>query len=595
MSQSNNIMPNNTSKTTSSGTFKSWPFEQKLALAAFIYCVIVVLFMAITFYQSKKLNLIDSNEITVLKEQLLKQPADETLKSKIRKLDLEYRVRHEIIKSRMEKSSWVLLCGAIVMFLALRRIIENKRPGNPGKRLEPQPVKIDYLAILTNIGIFVTLLGIGFYYANSSVTNLVDLKPAQTSTNEQRSTDIPTTPYPSETELRQNWPRFRGFEGSGISIWTNIPVTWNVQTGENILWKVRIPLYGPNSPVVWEDRVFVTGATAKKQEIYCYELNSGKLIWRKEVENPQASSEEPPTVMEDSGGYCASTAAVDGRRIYAIFANGALVAIDLNGNQVWIRNFGKPDNSYGHGSSLELYKDRLIVQLDQGTGKDGKGKIYALDTKTGQTIWETDARPVPASWSTPIVINADNKFQIIACGNPWTISYDAETGKEIWRAKTLYGEVTPSPIFAGGLVITAIEGEYLSAIKPNGTGDVSNTHIAWKGEDGLPEISSPFSDGQRVYLATTSGTITCYELKSGNKLWDHSFDDGFQSSGSIFGTNAIIFSTKGKGFVFAASNEFKLISESDLAEEVLSSPAFAKDKMLIRGKQNLYCIGFKQR
>jgi outer membrane protein assembly factor BamB len=353
-----------------------------------------------------------------------------------------------------------------------------------------------------------------------------------------------------------------------------------------------MPLFGPNSPVVWENRVFLTGSTAKKREVYCYDSATGKLLWQQPVETPESPA-EAPTVMEETGGYSPSTAATDGRRVYAMFANGDLAAFDYQGNRAWVRNLGKPDNSYGHATSLELHQNRLLIQFDQGSGKDNKSKLIALDTGTGTNAWETSPRPVPNSWTTPIVIQVNQRPQVITCANPWAIAYDPANGTELWRAKVLYGEVTPSPVFSAGLVFTVMEGEKLSAIKPDGTGDVTKTHVAWTAEDGLPDICSPLADGQRVYLLTTGGTLTCYEIQSGKKLWEKELELNFHSSPSLVGDRLWIISIDGIVLHIAAANEFKEFNRIPMGDEILASPAFADGRAFIRTRKNLVCIGKK--
>jgi outer membrane protein assembly factor BamB len=360
-----------------------------------------------------------------------------------------------------------------------------------------------------------------------------------------------------------------------------------------MLWKAAVPIFNPNSPIVWGNRVFLTGATAGNREVYCFDALSGRLLWQKPVNTPEGSSGEPPTVSEESGSFAAATAATDGRRVYAIFATGDVAAFDFKGNLVWAINLGKPDNSYGHASSLEIYQDRLLVLFDQGTGKDGKSKLLALDTLSGKTVWQSQPRPIPNSWASPILVNTGQRNLIVTCGNPLAIAYDPATGTELWRAQVLYGEITPSPIYANGLVLTAMEGEKLSAIRPDGVGDVTKTHVVWTADEGLPDIPSPLSDDQRIYLATSGGAVTCYDAKTGKKLWDKELEVSFKSSPSLAGNRVYLVADNGLTFVLHAGPEFKELARSDLGEEVLASPAFADGRIYIRGKQHLFCLGNK--
>ncbi|MBM3887780.1 MAG: serine/threonine protein kinase, partial [Verrucomicrobia bacterium] len=418
------------------------------------------------------------------------------------------------------------------------------------------------------------------------------LIPAATAQAAVADEPTPTTPFPTPEEIKQNWPRFRGPGGLGVSAFANAPLTWNGKTGENILWKTKVPIAGPNSPVVWGNRVFVSGANATKEEIYCFDTLSGKLLWQRSVEPPKETGD--PVQTTDEGSHAPATMATDGRRAYAIFANAHVVAADYKGNVAWTRNLGRPDDSYGHSNSLDLLRDRLIVQFDQGGEKDGKSKLLALNTANGDPVWESKPRPVGASWSTPITITVGQREQIITCANPWVIAHDAANGEELWRSKSMFGEVVPSATFAAGMVFTAMEGETLTAIKPDGTGDVTKTHVAWVAEEGLPDISSPVSDGQRIYLATGAGEVTAYDIKTGKKAWAKEIDASFKSSPSLAGDRVYVFSDKGICFVFQAGAEFKELARNELGEEVLSSPAFADGRIYIRAKHHLFCIGGKK-
>jgi outer membrane protein assembly factor BamB len=172
--------------------------------------------------------------------------------------------------------------------------------------------------------------------------------------------------YPSDNELKNNFPNFRGYAGNGIAYQKNIPTSWDGATGQNILWKVVIPLPGYNSPVIWGDKIFVAGANATKCEVYCFDRNSGKLLWTANADNITGSPAAAPKVQGDTG-YSAPTISTDGKRVYAIFANGDILAIDMNGNRVWAKNIGVPQNHYGHSSSLITYKGLVIVEFDSRT------------------------------------------------------------------------------------------------------------------------------------------------------------------------------------------------------------------------------------
>ncbi|KKK78130.1 hypothetical protein LCGC14_2846650, partial [marine sediment metagenome] len=390
--------------------------------------------------------------------------------------------------------------------------------------------------------------------------------------------------FTSPEEIARNWPRFRGPGGSGISPWANIPTDWDGPSGRGILWKTLLPLPGESSPVVWGDRVFLTGATETKREVYCFHADTGSLLWRREVRTPKTPT-EAPDVFDDTG-FAAPTPLVDGQRVYALFANGDLACFDFQGRQVWAMSLGTPDNIYGHASSLAMWKNLLIVQYDQGAdADDGLSDITAYDGATGELAW-VEGRTVPNSWTTPIVIRHEDRDQIITAANPWVIAYDPADGSEIWRAKCLRQDVGPSPTFADGVVFVANEFPYVTAIQADGSGDVTETHILWQGEDGLPDTASPIATDQFVFLLASYGTLSCYDAKSGEFLWEQDFDESFTSSPSLVGERLYLFGLEGKGWVVKPSREgCEIVAETDLGEECVTSPAFQQGRLYIRGKQ----------
>lgn len=270
-----------------------------------------------------------------------------------------------------------------------------------------------------------------------------------------------------QKEFEKNWPRFRGPNGLGISFYTNIPTSWNGKTGEGILWKSEVPLPGENSPIIWGDRIFLAGADREKREVYCFDADSGDLLWRKSVDN--ISSESDYRQLRETSVLAASTSATDGKRIFTIFANGDIFCHDLEGNSLWSKCVGPIKNAYGHASSLLVYQDLLMVQIDQAFEDDGLSKILALRTSDGEMVWNTK-RPVPSSWATPIVIDTGKREEIITCGNPWVIAYNPLTGKELWKTACLGGEVTLSPVYSDGLVYVANAMALCVAIRPGGPG-----------------------------------------------------------------------------------------------------------------------------
>ncbi len=288
--------------------------------------------------------------------------------------------------------------------------------------------------------------------------------------------------------------------------------------------------------------------------------------------------------------YAAATPVVDGRRVYAIFGTGELAALDFEGNQLWSRSFGRPNNDYGHASSLEVSGDILIVQLDQGSQEDGASRLFGIEASTGRTLWEA-RRDVGASWSSPIVIRAAGGEQVIAAGDPWVTAYEAKTGAEVWKVRCLGGEVVPSPIFASGFVIAVSVDGTLAAIRPDGRGDVTETHVAWSSEEDLPEIASPVCAGEILFVLRTGGTLAAYEVSSGKRLWEHDFETSFQASPAVAGASLYLLSDSGEMIRARAGRSLEVLGRSPLGEPCQASPAFSGMRVFVRTRRHLVALG----
>jgi outer membrane protein assembly factor BamB len=404
------------------------------------------------------------------------------------------------------------------------------------------------------------------------------------------STATATGDAASPSELNQNWPRFRGPAGSGLSFSTNAPAAWDVKTGSGVLWKTAAPAIGFSSPIVWNNRVFFSGGDATKREVFCLDSLTGSLLWRQPVATP-APGQKPE--IPDSTGYAAATMATDGRRVYVFFANGDLAGFSLEGKPLWTKSFGTLKNPYGHATSVITWRDHVILQLDQGESEENKSKLYALDGRNGQVVWQ-QARKAGSSWATPLLIELADKAQVITLAVPYIIAYSATDGTELWRVEGLNGEITPSPAFAAGLVIAASPSEKLFAIRPDGQGDVTKTHVAWTTDENVPDVTSPTGNGELVFTLTTSGTLTCFDVKDGKRQWEHDFDMECHASPSIAGDRLYIFGQKGAAIVVQAGRQFKELFRTDMADAFHASPAFAQDKIFLRGVTNVWCLAEKK-
>jgi outer membrane protein assembly factor BamB len=539
-------------------------------------------------------SIVDPNrakELETLKTEIRDNPDDKELLRKIRLLYLQIRqdeIRQLDLQIRQvrirrwdfSRRGGYLLLGSVVVLLigvktasAYKKKLPAPQPA-PDKRKE-QIRKTIRARWAVTVGLVILSSGALLL----ATRPWIDLSTADTS-------------YPSMAEIRKNWPRFRGPGGLGVSAYTNVPTSWNGTKGEAILWKSKVPLPGFNSPIVWEDRVFLTGANQNTREVYCFDAHSGDLLWKRGVKGaPQSKLLE---LSEEGGpGYAAPTAVTDGRRICAIFPTGDIGCFNFDGKNLWTRNLGIPDSGYGYAASLAMYRNLLLIQYDQGgSAEDEMSRLIALDTFSGRTVWETK-RPVSNSWSSPIVVEIANQPQIITCADPWVIAYEPN-GVERWRAKCLGGEIAPSPIYAAGRIFAIEPYATLVAIKPDGRGDVTKTHhIDWSIEENTPDTSCPVSNGEFIFLMTTEGMLTCYKTADGTKVWDKDLLMTFLASPSLVGDRLYLLSEEGVMLIAEISTEYKEVAKCELGEDCLASPAFMDGRIYIRGLKNLYCIGDK--
>ena len=604
--------------------------SSNVAVLSGIFCLAVSLLLLLNYWQMSKSDPLESESMKVLIERLAQEPANAELKQDIRHLDLLARKAYFNSQWQVKTGSYLLLFGGIVFAVALRIYYSLKT------RIEvPEQIVENELAAralsqkwLLAGGMVVLLLALAASYATVDhlkqygqdeavkVAEVADtttepgievvevgeqpvVTPAQATpesaagdpqaaaaeagapqaaVSEAATAPAPTA-LPDAAQIRANFPGFRGPFGNGVSGHKNVPVDFDGPSGKNILWKINVPLQGYNSPVIWGSRLFVTGASAQKREIYCIDRNTGKMIWSKTADNIQGSPATPPKTTEDTG-LAAPSVAVDGIRVYAIFGTGDVISFDMDGNRIWARNLGVPDNHYGHSSSLIAWKDKLYVQYDTNRGQ----RLLALNVATGETVWET-TRTVKVSWATPIMASVGGKYLVILASDPGVAAYDAETGKELWMAKGLMGEVGPSPAFGEGLVFATQEYATLMAINP------ANGQIVWQDDEYLSEVSSPVAAGGLVFVATSYGVLACFDAKTGEKLWEHDEGVGYYSSPVVVNNQLFLFDLEGRLQVFALEREMKIVGESNLGAKITSTPAFADGRMYVRAGSVIYCIG----
>ncbi|MBN2711610.1 MAG: PQQ-binding-like beta-propeller repeat protein [Planctomycetes bacterium] len=558
-----------------------------VALISLIFSVAVGGMLAWNSRENYAEELRFNEKLPELRQAIADDPANIKLREELRQLDFEIRKRYFDQKTSRTNGAVLLAIGLLVFFGCIK-LLNSQRPNppRPGSR-QPDALGADF-----RYGKFIvcacSVIAVSYLGYASSKTGAEYPTYAQAEVVED---------WASESEMNENWPRFRGPQGIGVAKGENYPTSWDGESGQNIIWKIEVPLRGENSPIVWQDRLFISGANKERKTVFCYAIDNGQLLWETDI-NIKGSPTETPNVW-DEGTLSACTMATDGARVFVMFANGDLAALDMDGRVIWGKAFGIPENSYGHASSLITAGDRLIVQMDQGSGaEDGLSFIYAFNSQNGRQVWKT-AREVPNSWTTPILLNANDKNEIVTLANPWLIAYSPEDGKEIWKAKVTEGEVAPSPAYAKGTVIACNEGFPIVAVKAGGTGDVTDTNILWQADEGSPNISSPLATDKLVILGDSSGMVNSYDIKTGKKLWEFEADNAFQSSPTLAGNMIYLMDEDGIMHIFAHTDNPESLggkwhTTSKLGEKSNCSPAFHEGRIYIRGRKHLFCIGRKE-
>lgn len=418
---------------------------------------------------------------------------------------------------------------------------------------------------------------------NNTVASTKPDVPNVDNDREKPAEKKPARPYPSAEEIMQNASSFRGFNGNGIVYQSNIPVEWDGPGGKNILWKAAIPIKAYNSPIIWKDKIFLTGANEQKREVYCFDKTTGKILWTHSTDDIPGSPAVPPKTTADTG-LGAPTMTTDGQRVYAIFGTGDLIALDFSGNRVWAKNLGVPDNHYGHSSSLLMYREKLIVQYDQKKS----AKIMAFNGATGTMLWSTD-RDVKISWASPVIINYKGEPQVVLAADPAVAAYDPRNGRELWRTECIYGEVGPSVCYDDGMIFAVNDYAQIAAISLD-----NPSETAWTDSDILSDIPSPVASDGLLIMPTSYGLLGCYDAKNGELLWEHEFDENSFASPILIGKRVYLLDTKGTMHIFRLSREgFESIATNNLGEDAVATPAFADGRIYIRTDKHLYCIGKK--
>lgn len=389
--------------------------------------------------------------------------------------------------------------------------------------------------------------------------------------------------------LAQNWPSWRGPNGDGTSIETNLPTQWDSVT--NVLWKSPIPGKGYSSPIIWGDKLFTTTALNETNEkaLLCYDSRNGKLLWQKTVIKTTFEKKH------NDNGFASGTPATDGTLIYVSFldvTDVVVAAYDFSGKQIWIQRPGTFSSPHGYSCSPVLFEDKVIIN----GASMGDSFIAALSKKDGHTIWKTSHERPAHSFSTPIFREMAGKMQMIYCANKEIASFNPKDGSKYWFVNGPSEDFCSTPVYnkKSGLVLvsSAWPVRNLVAINPDGQGDVTESKVVWQSRKGAYYVPSPVCTDDYLLSTMTTGEVHCIEVTTGKILWVENM--GKQYSSPVL-ANGLVYMPNDNGVitVIKPGPEFNPIAKNAIGERMNASPAISNGKIYLRGDRHLFCIGAK--
>lgn len=388
----------------------------------------------------------------------------------------------------------------------------------------------------------------------------------------------------------ENWPVWRGPRGDGTSRETGIPTHWS--STENVRWKTPLPGRGYSSPVVWGERIFVTWCVEDKKTrvLGCLDRRDGKLLWDKVV------LEAPLERKHGLNSYASATPATDGKHVWVAFLDKpdmVVACYDFEGKEMWRTSPGKLLSMHGFCSSPILYKDTVILNGDQ----DGNGYLVALEKSKGKERWRTRRPNRTRSYCTPIIVEAGGRTQLVMSGSKCVTGYDPDSGKLLWIIDGPTEQYVASLVYTEGLffLTTGFPEYHLLAIRPDGNGNVTHSHVAWHHRR-LPAkeasyVPSPIAHGKYFFVVSDQGFASCFEARTGKRLWMHKLGR-HHSASPVSAEGRLYFpADNGDTYVLRAGPTFEVLAKNPLGEECYASPAIAEGCLYMRTTQHLYCLG----
>jgi len=396
--------------------------------------------------------------------------------------------------------------------------------------------------------------------------------------------------------LAEDWPRFRGPEGTGISREREVPLKW--AAAENVRWKAPLPGPGMSSPIVWGGRVFLTQALDREgtqRALLCFDRHTGRLLWQRAVEHREKES-----TYDGEPHFCSATPATDGQRVVAFFASAGLLCTDMNGRVLWRKDLGRCEQIWGTASSPILHKDLVILNFGPGP----RTFLIALDKRTGQERWRV-AKPGTfgekpsewmGSWATPVAARIRGREELIMMWPDAVESHDPATGRTLWTCRGLGRLSYTSPLVTPEVVVafSGFGGPAL-AVRTGGSGDVTETHRLWREEKSTQRIGSGVIVDGHAYIVNENGTAQCIDWKSGRTLWTERATGRTWSSIVHAAGRLYVTDQQGETTVLAAKPVLEVLARNPLGERTQASIAVSDGELFIRTYAHLWCIGGPKR
>ncbi len=390
----------------------------------------------------------------------------------------------------------------------------------------------------------------------------------------------------------EDWCQFRGPGGQGHSTAAALPTHWS--TTENVAWKAAIPGKGWSSPVAFAGRIFLTSAvpTGANHALHALALDAatGRIVWDVTVFDGLAAGS---TRIHAKNSHASPTPITDGKRVYVHYGPHGTACLTTDGRMIWKSRKLTYEPTHGSGGSPVLVDGALIFSCD---GSDAQF-VAALDASTGDVRWKKDrppcAEPKRFAFGTPLVIEVQGKKQVVSPGAHMVAAYDPQSGDAIWNVRYQGYSVVPRPVYGNGLVYlsTSFDSSVLLAVKPDGRGDVTESHVAWKQARSIPYTPSPLLIGRDLFLVNDAGIASCLDARTGRPRWTHRVGGKFSAS-PLFGDGKIYLQSEaGETVIFRPDpHEYVQIARNQLNEPTLATPAVIESALLIRTASTLYRI-----